>query len=53
MKGFSVRNLNYMAQFSENYIFTDVQPVAAHLENNENEILQPVAAIIQTGEKRL
>jgi predicted nuclease of restriction endonuclease-like (RecB) superfamily len=48
MKGFSVRNLNYMAQFAENYAFKDAQPVAAILENEENVIVQPVAAQLPT-----
>jgi predicted nuclease of restriction endonuclease-like (RecB) superfamily len=57
IKGFSVRNLNYMAQFSENYAVTNVQPPAAQIEKKENNSkkigekvkVQPVAAQIQTA----
>jgi predicted nuclease of restriction endonuclease-like (RecB) superfamily len=56
MKGFSVRNLNYMAQFAECYALTFVQPPAAQLKNktnNKNKTvefgkMQPPAAQIES-----
>lgn len=35
-KGFSVRNLNYMAQFAENYTPSNLQTVVAQIENTAN-----------------
>ena len=56
IKGFSVRNLNYMAQFAENYSITNTQPPAAQIESkaeNENKSsplgkMQPPVAQIQS-----
>lgn len=56
MKGFSVRNLNYMAQFADHYAVSDVQPSAAQIESkadnngkiSELEKMQPVAAQIKS-----
>ncbi len=57
IKGFSSRNLNYMAQFAEKQSNTKVQPVAALLDKSQNSepkpgeivITQPVAAQIQNS----
>lgn len=56
IKGFSVRNLNYMAQFADKQGVAIAQPPAAQIENQENsgkktselEKVQPVAAQIQS-----
>lgn len=55
-KGFSVRNLNYMAQFAENHVVSSLQPPAAQLGNkkdkekktSELEKMQPLAAQIES-----
>ncbi len=53
-KGFSVRNLNYMAQFAENYTPSNLQTVVAQIENTANtkktrslEKVQTVSAQIE------
>ncbi len=38
MKGFSIRNLNYMALFAENCTILNAQPVVAQLENKVSKI---------------
>lgn len=56
IKGFSVRNLNYMAKFADIYSVRKVQPPVAQIENvrtddqkeEEKEIMQPVVAQINT-----
>ncbi len=57
MKGFSVRNLNYMAQFAEHYSIQKVQPSVAQIpeqetkikeDTNENQKVQPVVAQLQS-----
>tara|TARA_R110001583_G_scaffold85590_2_gene224427 strand:- start:2788 stop:3873 length:1086 start_codon:yes stop_codon:yes gene_type:complete len=52
MTGFSMRNLNYMAQFAKNYPVSNLQPPVAQIEKTpkteKKEIMHPVATQIQS-----